>query len=93
MLHDELWRANLHLTQSCLAHPFVQALGDGTLKTDLFRAFIAQDAFFLRGFGRAQAASRLCGRTGDRPQRCGPESGLSCLHGFPAAHGLAHVVR
>ncbi len=55
MLHDELWRANLHLTQSCLAHPFVQALGDGTLKTDLFRAFIAQDAFFLRGFLNAYA--------------------------------------
>ena len=55
MLHDMLWRANLELVQSCLAHPFVQALGDGTLKTDLFRAFIAQDAFFLRAFLKAYA--------------------------------------
>ena len=43
MLHDVLWRSNLELVQSCLAHPFTQALGDGTLKADLFRAFIAQD--------------------------------------------------
>src|SRR5260370_21291966 len=55
MLHDELWRANLHRAQSCLAHPFVQALGDGTLKAALFRAFIAQDAFFLRAFLKAYA--------------------------------------
>jgi thiaminase/transcriptional activator TenA len=55
MLHEMLWRANLHLAQSCLSHPFVQALGDGTLKADLFRAFIAQDAFFLRAFLKAYA--------------------------------------
>jgi thiaminase/transcriptional activator TenA len=33
----------------------VQALGDGTLKADRFRAFIAQDAFFLRAFLNAYA--------------------------------------
>jgi thiaminase (transcriptional activator TenA) len=55
MLHDILWRSNRHLAQSCLAHPFVQALGDGTLKVDLFRAFIAQDAYFLRAFLKAYA--------------------------------------
>src|SRR6266404_9349863 len=55
MLHDILWRSNLHLAQSCLAHPFVQALGCGTLKADLFRAFIAQDAYFLRAFLKAYA--------------------------------------
>jgi thiaminase/transcriptional activator TenA len=40
-----------------LAHPFVQALGDGTLNADLFRAFIAQDAFFLHAFLKAYAAA------------------------------------
>ena len=55
MLHDTLWRLNLDLAQSCLAHPFVQALGCGTLKADLFRAFIAQDAYFLRAFLKAYA--------------------------------------
>jgi thiaminase/transcriptional activator TenA len=55
MLHDILWTSNLDVAQSCLAHPFVQALGDGTLKPDLFRAFIAQDVFFLRAFLKAYA--------------------------------------
>ncbi len=55
MLHDTFWRSNLDLAQSCLAHPFVKALGDGTLRPDLFRAFIAQDAFFLRAFLKAYA--------------------------------------
>src|SRR5260370_755337 len=55
MLHDVLWRANFPLAQSCLAHPFMQALGEGTLKADWFRAFIAQDAFFLGAFRNAYA--------------------------------------
>lgn len=55
MLHETLWRSNIDLAQSCLTHPFVRALGDGTLKTDLFRAFIAQDAFFLGAFRKAYA--------------------------------------
>ena len=50
MLHEALWRSNSDLAQSCLAHPFVQALGNGTLKADLFRDYVAQDAFFLRAF-------------------------------------------
>ena len=53
MLHDALWRSNLDLAEACLAHPFVQALGAGTLDLDRFRAFIAQDAFFLRAFAQA----------------------------------------
>ncbi len=55
MLHDTLWAANVDVAQACLAHPFVRALGDGTLAPDLFRAFIAQDAFFLRAFLKAYA--------------------------------------
>ena len=53
MLHDVLWRSNSDLVQSCLAHPFVQALGEGTLKAEWFRDYIAQDAFFLRAFAEA----------------------------------------
>jgi thiaminase/transcriptional activator TenA len=55
MLHETLWRANLSLANACLAHPFVQAVGKGTLKPDLFHAFIAQDAFFLGAFRNAYA--------------------------------------
>src|SRR5262249_35912927 len=55
MLHDVLWRSSLDLVESCLAHPFVQALGDGSLSADLFRNFISQDTFFLRAFQKAYA--------------------------------------
>src|SRR5262245_59968343 len=55
MLHDVLWKSNLDWARSCLAHPFVQALGDGSLSVDLFRGFIAQDTFFLRAFQKAYA--------------------------------------
>jgi thiaminase (transcriptional activator TenA) len=55
MLHEMLWNSNLDLAQSCLAHPFVQALGDGSLSANLFRGFVAQDTFFLRAFQKAYA--------------------------------------
>ncbi len=55
MLHDVLWTSNLDLVQSCLGHPFVQALGDGSLNANLFRGFVAQDTFFLRAFQKAYA--------------------------------------
>jgi thiaminase (transcriptional activator TenA) len=55
MLHEMLWNSNLDLVQSCLAHPFVQALGDGSLSANLFRGFVAQDTFFLRAFQKAYA--------------------------------------
>src|SRR4030095_6891851 len=55
MLHDVLWKSNLDLAQSCLAHPFVQALGDGSLSMDLFRGFLAQGTFFRRAFQKAYA--------------------------------------
>jgi thiaminase/transcriptional activator TenA len=55
MLHDELWRSNFGLAQSCLSHPFVEALSHGTLASNLFRRFIAQDAFFLNAFLKAYA--------------------------------------
>ena len=53
MLHDELWESNADLVQSCLSHPFVEALGEGTLDADSFRNYVAQDAFFLNAFARA----------------------------------------
>lgn len=71
MLHDVLWRANLPLSQSCLAHPFVQGLGEGTLKADLFRAFIAQDAFFLGAFRTSYALALA---------RCDETEGITSLH-------------
>ena len=78
MLHDALWRSNLDLARSCLAHPFVQALGDGSLSADRFRGFVAQDTFFLRAFQKAYAlalarsedAETIAGESADRDRWC-----------------------
>ena len=55
MLHQMLWQSNLNLAQACLSHPFVSALGEGSLDAAVFRGYIAQDAFFLRAFVKAYA--------------------------------------
>ena len=55
MLHDTLWNENAELVRRCLEHPFVQGLAEGTLDRDVFRRYVAQDAFFLRAFLRAYA--------------------------------------
>jgi thiaminase len=75
MLHEVLWTSNFDLARSCLAHPFVVALGDGTLKPDLFHAFIAQDAFFLRAFLKAHALA-LARSEDATPARCFAVSSL-----------------
>ena len=53
MLSQELWAANADLAQACLEHAFAQGLGDGTLDGDVFKRYVAQDAFFLDAFFRA----------------------------------------
>ena len=55
MLHESLWQQNADITQRCLDHAFVRGLADGTLERDVFRQYVAQDAFFLRAFLRAYA--------------------------------------
>ena len=54
-LHTRLWSDNQDLAQACLEHPFVQGLASGTLAPAPFRAYVAQDAFFLTAFARAYA--------------------------------------
>lgn len=63
MLHHELWESNADLVQSCRLHPFVRALGEGTLHADKFRNYVAQDAFFLNAF--AGAYGSVVARSGD----------------------------
>ena len=55
MLHESLWQQNAYMTQRCLEHGFVRGLADGTLDRDVFRQYVAQDAFFLRAFLKAYA--------------------------------------
>jgi thiaminase/transcriptional activator TenA len=64
MLHDELWRANQDLVRACRDHPFVRGLERGTLPPEVFKRYVAQDAFYLEAFFRAYAlaAARCEGR-------------------------------
>ena len=55
MLHRMLWKSNLDLARACLSHPFVNALGEGSLDAAAFQGYIAQDAFFLRAFVKTYA--------------------------------------
>ena len=48
MLHASLWQQSGDIAQRFLEHRFVRRLADGTLDRDVFRRYIAQDAFFLR---------------------------------------------
>jgi thiaminase/transcriptional activator TenA len=72
-LAQTLWIANGDLAQACLDNPFVQRLADGTLPVDAFRAYVAQDAYFLEAFARAYALALA--RSPDR-------------HGLDAFHAL-----
>ena len=55
MLHDFLWQQNVRLARECLHHPFVRGLADGTLDTETFKRYVAQDAFFLNAFAAARS--------------------------------------
>jgi thiaminase/transcriptional activator TenA len=52
-LASGLWQANHGLAEQILAHGFVRGLGEGTLPLDSFKAYVAQDAYFLEAFARA----------------------------------------
>jgi thiaminase (transcriptional activator TenA) len=54
-LAGRLWSTNQDLAGACLRHPFVRRLADGSLPTAQFRAYVAQDAYFLEAFARGYA--------------------------------------
>jgi len=72
-LSRDLWLANQDLAEACLGHPFVRSLAAGDLPIDCFRAYVAQDAYFLDAFARAYALALA--RSPDR-------------HGLEAFHAL-----
>ncbi|MCJ8280760.1 MAG: TenA family protein [Rivularia sp. ALOHA_DT_140] len=53
MIADELWKDNFDLAASCLEHPFVRGIADGSLERGKFAYYVGQDAFFLESFARA----------------------------------------
>jgi thiaminase/transcriptional activator TenA len=49
------WQHTVNLQQAVLVHPFNEQLADGTLSRERFQFYLAQDARYLVGFGRALA--------------------------------------
>ena len=54
-LHAALWDRAAELAERCVRHPFVEGLGDGTLTEEIFKRYVAQDAYFLRAYLSAYA--------------------------------------
>ncbi|MFE0022118.1 thiaminase II [Amycolatopsis sp. NPDC059021] len=54
---DQAWQHTANLQQAILAHPFNEELAAGTLAKDRFQFYLAQDARYLIGFGRALAVA------------------------------------
>ncbi len=52
---ERFWTGAESIAESCLNHPFVRGLEDGTLSSERYAIFIGQDAFFLDVFARAYA--------------------------------------
>jgi thiaminase/transcriptional activator TenA len=74
VLHRVLWESNRDLALACLGHPFVRGLADGSLPADVFKRYVAQDAFFLRSFLRAYCVAAA--RCTARPRQVGVFHGL-----------------
>jgi thiaminase (transcriptional activator TenA) len=54
-LSAALWSDSADVAADVLAHPFVRGIGDGSLSKEAFAGYVAQDAFFLESFARADA--------------------------------------
>lgn len=57
-LSRRLWEQQQPLASAILHHPFVRAIGKGSLPASSFREYVSQDAFFLRAFARAYALAQ-----------------------------------
>ncbi|MBV9897839.1 MAG: TenA family protein [Chloroflexi bacterium] len=73
---EDLWAANADLAEACLESAFVRGLADGSLPVDSFRAYVAQDAYFLDAFARAYALALA-----RSPDRYGLEAFSSLISG------------
>lgn len=52
---DHLWTRIVPIREAIGAHPFVRALGDGTLDREIFLGYLAQDAAYLGQYARVLA--------------------------------------
>jgi thiaminase/transcriptional activator TenA len=75
-LAARLWQANHDLASVALAESFVRGLANGSLPAECFKAYVAQDAFFLEAFARAYALALA-----RSPDRYGLESFHALIRG------------
>jgi thiaminase/transcriptional activator TenA len=76
VLAARLWEASGELASAALGDRFVRGLADASLPIDCFRAYVAQDAFFLEAFARAYALALA-----RSPDRHGLETFLKLIAG------------
>ncbi|MEV0383403.1 TenA family protein [Nonomuraea sp. NPDC050643] len=57
MFCDDMWLRTAELMGAVHEHPFLTALGDGTLDRDRFAFYIVQDARYLEAFSKALATA------------------------------------
>jgi len=50
---NQLWTESIQIADQSLHNPFVRALGDGSLPKELFKAYIAEDCYYLDVFAKA----------------------------------------
>lgn len=60
---EKAWQDNQHIYKKILAMPFNQELKNGTLRQDIFRDYMIQDAHYLEGFSRCLAAAAAKAQT------------------------------
>jgi thiaminase/transcriptional activator TenA len=56
----QAWAHTVKLQQAVLDHPFNEELANGSLSRERFQFYLAQDARYLVGFGRALAIAAAC---------------------------------
>lgn len=62
---EQAWSGVGSWYAAILAHPFIEALGAGTLPTEVFARYLLDDAHYLSGYSRALAA--IASRAPDDP--------------------------
>jgi thiaminase (transcriptional activator TenA) len=68
---DELWDRIQPILRAQYEHPFVRALGDGTLPRENFEFYIRQDALYLDQFAKAFAFAAIRTTSHDEMERFG----------------------
>lgn len=48
---QEVWKASLPIYERIIAHPFITELAEGTLDTERFVRYIAQDEIYIKNYG------------------------------------------